>query len=57
MHKGFDNLEPYKDCPCCRVNFSQLNEITYVRVCVCVIDREEEFVVCNLVIGILFLAA
>lgn len=42
---------------CCRVNSSQLNEIAYMRVCICVKGREEEFVVYNLVIWILFLAA
>lgn len=59
MHKVFDNvlLEPYKDYGCQRVNSRQLNEITYMRVCICVTDREEEFVVYTLVIWILFLAA
>jgi len=54
----FDNvpLEPYKDYVCRRVNSSQLNEITYMGVCICVTVREEEFVVSNLMIWILFLA-
>lgn len=55
----FDNvlLEPYKDCVCCRVNSSQLNEITYMKVCIYVTNREEEFVVYKLAIWTLLLAA
>ena len=59
IDKMFDNvlLEPYIDYACCRVNSSQLNEVTCMRVYICVMDREEEFVVYNLVIWILVLAA
>lgn len=58
MHKTFDDvlLEPCKDYACCRVRSSQSNEITYMRVSICVIDREEDFVVYDLVIWILLLA-
>lgn len=42
---------------CQRVNSSQLNETTRMGVCICVMDKEEEFIAYNLVIWILFLAA